>query len=325
MTSRPPPNPVGERDQLVRANSYMPDWNDFRYFLAVAETGSLSGAARQLGVSQPTVGRRIEALEQSLKARLFDRLSHGYALAPAGENIRELVERMEHEALSVSRRVSGENIRLDGEVSVATSEGLGVHWLVPRLPHLRERHRSLEIELKLDVQLADLLRREADVALRLGSPGSDALIGRRLGMAAFGLYASRDYLEQHGVPDSTAELNGHVIVESTGASAGLPQARALRALAPAAVVSLRCDRISGLAALGAAGVGLVPLPVYVGSAMGETGGLVRVLGESFEPHLDLWLLTHRDLRHTARVRALMDFLREEFEAERDSGSGVFLD
>lgn len=296
----------------------MADWNDYRHFLAVADTGSLSGAARLLGVSQPTVGRRIEALEQSLDARLFDRLSHGYALTSAGESIRELAERMEREALGIERRISGENIGLTGRVTLATAEALGMYWLAPRMATLKAAYPDLELDLRVGMALADILRREADVALRVGQPGSEELIGRRLCQVSFGLYASADYVGMNGSPRSLAELNAHRIIESSGAAANLVQARSLREAAPAAAIALTCDNLYAQIATACTGLGVAALPNYAGSNL---DGLVHLLAEAFEPKLDLWLLTHQDLRHTARVRAVMDWLGEQVGEALTEGSG----
>lgn len=282
-----------------------PDWDDYRHFLAVAETGSLSAAARRLGVSQPTVGRRIDALELALQARLFDRLSRGYALTSAGESVRELAKSMERDAQVIQRRVGGEQGVPAGKVRVAAAVGLGVYWLAPRLPQLTATYPQLDIDLIIDMSLSDLMRGEADVALRVGGPGSVALVGRRLGAVSTGLFASRAYLDARGTPLSLGELASHDYVESIGDIAQLAQAKELRRIVRGARVAACTNDLSGMLEMVRAGLGVAALPSYVTGLYPE---LRRVLERQFDIRLDLWLLTRSELRDTARVRAVLDFL-----------------
>ena len=282
-----------------------PDWDDYRHFLAVAESGSLSGAARRLGVSQPTVGRRIDALEQVLRARLFDRLARGYALTSAGESVRALAKRMERESLAIVRRVGGEQGVPAGRVKVAAAVGLGVYWFAPRIPLLAATYPELEIELLTGMSLADLMRGEADLALRVGGPGSVALVGRRLGAVGSGLYASDAYLARHGAPSDLEDLSAHAIIESSGEIGQLVQAKALRSVARGARVMSRSNDLPVLIEMTRAGLGIAPLPSYVARPFPE---LRRVLSREFDVRLDLWLLTRSQLRDTARVRAVLDFV-----------------
>lgn len=285
----------------------MKNWDDYRYFLAVAETGSLSAAARRLRVAQPTVGRRIQVLEEALGARLFDRLSHGYALTVLGESIREFAVRIEQDALAIERRVAGAEEQIAGKVNLTTAEGLGVYWLAAQLPALRQQFPQLEIELSIDMSLADLLRREADIALRVGTPGSDELVGRTIGKVSFGLYAAKAYLAAHGEPKKLVDLAKHTFIESTGGIAELKQVQLLRELAKQADIGLHCNHIATQLHAARAGLGLLSLPAYMAH---DAADLRRVLRTKFDVQLDLWLLTHRDLRRSARIRAVMDFIVE---------------
>ena len=286
----------------------MDDWDDYRFFLAVSETGSLSAAARKLGVTQPTVGRRVNDLEKRLGARLFDRMSHGYELTAAGQRISELAARIECTAFAIEQRVSGEDAQLNGRVSITTAEGMGICWLAPRLPKLRERYPDIDIELVVGVGVLDLVRREADIALRIGNPGCVELVGRRIGDVHCGLYASESYLARHGEPAALEDLSRHTIIESVRDIANLAQARRLREVAKDAGVGVRCNNLTAQIAAARAGLGILALPDYM---VGGASGLRRILAASFDSKLDLWLLTHRDLRRTARIRAVLDFLAEE--------------
>ena len=295
----------------------MIDWNDYRYFLAVAETGSLSAAARKLDVAQPTVGRRIQALETSLQARLFDRLSHGYVLTTAGEEIQALVVDMEKQALAVERRVAGADKQPSGRVCISTTEGLG-YWLAGKLSALQENYPQLEIELAVGIGMIDLLRREADIALRVGKPGSDELIGRNVGKISVGLFAAKNYLAEHGSPQQLRDLSTHIIIESTREISNLAQAQWLRQHGNPKI-SFCSNNITIQLAAAQAGLGIVALPVYYLNS--GTLNLQRILPDEFNLKLDLWLLTHQDLRPSARIRAVMSFITDMIKQDKIALSG----
>ena len=282
----------------------MIDWNDYRHFLAVANSGSLSAAARHLKVAQPTVGRRIQALETQLQTSLFDRLPHGYVLTDAGREIVALAQEIEQQSLAIERRISGMDTLPAGKVCISTTEGLG-NWLVRQLPAFNQQYPQLSIELAIATSMSNLLRREADIALRVGNPGSDELIGRSIGKVRIGLYAAERYLKAQGTPQSLADLANHQVIESTGDIGDLVQARFLRKHSPQ-TSALCCNNISLQLAAVHAGLGLAALPAYY--VPPASTDLVRVLNQAFNLTLDLWLLTHRDLRQNAKVRAVMQFI-----------------
>ena len=288
------------------------DLNDLRYFLAVAQAGSLSGAARALSVAQPTVGRRIKALELALDARLFERLPHGYALSPAGAGILDAVRRIEEDALLIERQIGGEMSVLSGSVRLAVSEGLGNYWLAPKISDFCAEYPRIEIELLVGTTLSDLLRREADVALRVGLPGSEELVGRCLGQIYCGLYADKSYLAAHGEPASLDDLPKHRVIDSVGDIASLAQVRQFKAVISKAAVAMTSNSLVTQLQAVNAGMGIAPLPSYMATGHPE---LVRVLPREFETRLDLWLVTHRQLRETARIRALRDFLQRTVESD----------
>jgi len=282
------------------------DWDAYRYFLAVAQHGSLSAAARCLGVTQPTVGRKIERMEECLDARLFDRTAYGYRLTTAGNAIRDLAEAMEASAVAIERRISGQEAELRGPVSVGTTEGLGSFCLAPALPAFREQYPEIGLELRVGVTVLDLVRREADIVLRVGNPGCEELIGRRIGCVKFGLFAAESYLAEHGGPHSLADLAGHRIIESAGQIADVIQAQRLRNVAACAEVALRCDTVLTQFNAMRSGLGIAALPYYV--VPPGARDIRRLLPQAFDLERDLWLLTHRDLRQSARIRAVLGFL-----------------
>ncbi|MEM9057653.1 MAG: LysR family transcriptional regulator [Pseudomonadota bacterium] len=290
----------------------MVNWDDLRFFLALADTGSMSAAAEALEVSQPTMGRRVRELESRLEAKLFERTASGYALTEAGEQIRELARDIERKALAIERRVQGVDTRRSGRVCIALTEGLARYWLVPKLDAFSARCPSVELELSIGIQASDLVRREADIALRMGEPGSEQLVGRKLGHVTFGLYGSKAYFEQRGEPRTLAALARHDIIESERGIAKLVQARVLRKAARGAHVTLRCDHIGTQMEAACSGLGLVSLATYMTRSKPQ---LKRVLPSAFDVKLDLWLLAHRDVREAARVRAVMEFIAEELRRD----------
>ncbi len=295
------------------------DWDTYRYFLAVADTGSLSAAARSLKVSQPTVGRQVQVLEQALNVRLFDRRPDGYAMTEAGARILELVRDVEGAMQVIERRVGGENGKLAGKVRVTASEGIGTYWMPEHVHRLAQLYPDIEIELLVCVPTLDLARHQADIAIRLGAPGDDDLIGRCVGKACFGLFGAASYLEQHGEPRQLEDLAHHDVIESIGEIANLPQVKLLRGYSAGIRRSgFACDNLLTQFSAMVAGCGLLAVPLYMAAA---APGIRRVLADSFDLEVDLWLLTHRDHKETARVRAVVDHLCDALRLDQERLSG----
>lgn len=289
------------------------DWDAYRYFLAVANTGSLSAAARALKVSQPTVGRQVQVLEQALDVRLFDRHPEGYAITEAGRQILGLVRDMDGSVQAIAHRVGGENALLSGKVRIAVAEGLGTFWLPEQVGRLAGAYPDIEIELAIGASTVDLARHEADVAIRIGNPRDDTLIGRCVSTVCFGIFGAERYFQSHGEPSDLDDLASHHIIESTGAVADLPQVKALRQYrGDRKGVSLACNNLVTQFSAMAAGRGLLAIPLYMAPAAPHVR---RVLVAEFGLELDLWLLTHRDHKETARVRAVTDFLCAALRAD----------
>lgn len=284
------------------------DWDAYRYFMTVVDQGSLSAASRHLRVSQPTVGRKLRDLEIKFGVRLFERQMHGYVLTSAGESIVALCRDMAARAIDIERTMAGQDQSMNGQVRIATAEGLGTYWLAPKLSTLKHSHPSIDIQLMIGTSFVDLMRHEADVALRIGSPGCEDLVGRKVGSVSFGIYGANAYLERHDEPLELANLQDHIIIESSGSIAELPQASRLRELSRGATVGLHCDNLSMQISAARAGLGLMAMPHYAAKMMPD---LKHVLANVFDVTLDLWLLTHRDLKAKARIRTVLDFLTKE--------------
>jgi DNA-binding transcriptional LysR family regulator len=287
------------------------DWDDYRYFLAVADAGSLSAAAQRLGSSQPTVGRRIAALEARLEARLFVRSQQGYALTPAGEAIIDAAQRLAADHREIDLRVKGQSSRLVGTVAVSTSESMSVAWLIPRLSRFRDLYPYIRIEVHLDSARVDITRGEADLALRFDRPGDDdMLLARKVGCARFGLYASAAYLRRHGTPLAVDDLHEHAVI---GPAGRLAETQVPEWLGPVGGTdSVASNSMLGIFAAVEGSLGIGFLPEYMAQ---PARSLRRLLSEQFHAVLDLWLVVHPHTRGAARIQAVLDFLAEEVSAD----------
>jgi DNA-binding transcriptional LysR family regulator len=284
----------------------MLDWDDFRVFLSVARAGTLSAAARLLQVDQSTMSRRLAALEASAGARLFDRTPAGYLLTAAGEAVRSRVEDLESHALAIERQLLGQDMRPTGHVRLAASDSFAAWFLVPRLAALHELYPGIRVELVTGNQPVNLARREADISLRLTKPQEPNLVARRLGHAAWSVYASSSYLARHGKPSVRGRLRGHLVVGLDPELRGTVGARWLAQQGNLADVPLTCNSLLSQAAAVVAGLGLSPLPCLFGD---REASLARVVPRTIGHH-ELWLVVHPDVRTSARVRAVMDYVTE---------------
>lgn len=284
------------------------DWDDARYVLAIARGRSLTAAARTLGVRQSTVGRRLDAYERTLGARLFDRGAGGVAPTEAGAALVAHAERIESEALAIERGISHREDRIAGTVRITAPRAFGNSFIMPSLARLCAAHPELVIELVADNANLNLIQREADIAVRVGRPAQPGLVARRLGGFCNGLYAARTYLAhrpriRHGLP-------GHDAVDLDDSYLQKTVIGWFRRQAHRARVVVRANSSEGIAAAIRAGLGVGPLPCWLGDACPE---LQRVLPAIGLPQ-ELWLVMHRDSRLTARIRAVGDFLAAEVAA-----------
>lgn len=295
----------------------MLDWSDYKIFLGVARAGTLSGAARLLKVDQSTVSRRLAALEAAAGTRLFDRTPSGYFLSAAGEAVRARVEELESQAIAVERQLLGQDANPTGPVRLAASDSFAAWFLLPRLAALHTRHPGIVLELVTGNQAVNLARREAAISLRLTKPKEPNLIARRLAQAAWAVYASSGYVARHGKPSARGRLRAHRVIGLDPELRGTVGAGWLAQHGNLGRVVLTCNSLLSQAAAVVAGLGVSALPCVFGDVAPE---LVRVLPRTIGHH-DIWLVVHPDVRGSARVRAVMDFLSELVTSETALLSG----
>ena len=283
------------------------DWDDVRFFLAVAKTGSFSAAATQLNTKQTTVGRRIQALERRLGAKLFDRHRHGTEVTPAARGVLVQAESMLSNATAIERHLAKLDREMSGVVRIAATEGLAAHWLVPRLDRLRRSHPDIIVQVVAGDQVLDLATRQADLAIRFFRPTSNQLVAAKVGQFNMSVFAAPSYIERHGQPRTLDELRDHQIVDHTVLH-GLPAMKPWSEIVERSPsVVLRTN--SSYAALEAVSVGygisvfpdyvtkissLVPVPIDL--------GILR----------DIWLVSHEETNKGMRIRTVIDYVREQF-------------
>lgn len=288
----------------------MLDWDHLQSFLAVARHGNLSAAARALRVTQTTMGRRLEALHTQAGVRLLQKTPTGFVLTQAGERVLASVERIEDEALSVERAITGEDGRIAGEVKVTTVDSFGAQFVIPILQRLSEQHPGLQIELIAENKSLSLSRREADIAIRLAEFVQHEVVVRHVADMAFGLYASRQYLERHGMPDFGDGCAGHVVVALQKDLALVPEGTRLAQVAPRATVGLRSNSRGVQVQAARTGYGLAFLPCYLAA---EVEGLVELAAPGGRVIRGMWLGVHQDTRHVRRIRLVLDHLAKELK------------
>jgi DNA-binding transcriptional LysR family regulator len=287
--------------------STMLDWDDLRCFLAVARAGTLSGAARGLGLTQPSVGRRIAAFEKALGARLFERTSAGHVLSPTGKKLLPFAERMETDALAAERTASGRDMGLRGPVRITASEWMVDRVLSPAIAPLLARHPQLEIELLADARHLSLVRREADIAVRPSRFEHQEVVEIEVATLAFGLFASDDYLEAQGMPDFARQCEGHALIAMSESLTRVPDVDFLPLVAARARVVARANGRLPMATLAAAGAGIACLPLVLGD---RTPSLRRLRTPIPGPERKLWLALHRESRGIPRVKQTASYLRD---------------
>ncbi len=280
-------------------------WDDLRFVLAVSRTGNLQKAAATLGVNHSTMFRRLNALEQTLGSKLFERLATGYRPTDSGRRFLEAAERMETEALALDRDLTGRDTRLTGTVKVTASETLAFGILTGEIARFREAQPGIAVELMVDNRVLDLSRREADIALRASRPAQGDLFGRKLADIAWRFYASPAFLDAHGKPRSLRDLDKRPLISWGEATQPTKAAAWLAKNLGTAAIAYRTGSLVNQMMAAKAGIGVALLPSYLGNA---DSGLTPVLPVLSDLSTELWLVTHRSLKDTARIRAFMDIV-----------------
>ena len=290
------------------------DWDDLRFFLAVARSGSFSVAARTLRVTQSTVGRRLASLETAMGARLLHRTSEGYVPTAAGEAILSHVERVEVETLALVRAVQGYDSRMEGNVRVAAPDFIASRLLVAAFSALSLRHPKISIELIDNRDQQDFSAKECDVSIRPGRFEQPDLIVRSLGRLSFGLYASESYLDQHAHPSFDAACDGHRLILGRDAMTAPVDAAWLQDMTGRATVALKTASFETLLGAVASGYGIGALPRFVAESP-TCPKLVRLATPTPVPPVELWLGVHRETRGSARVRQVIDAAAKAIAAQ----------
>jgi molybdate transport repressor ModE-like protein len=305
------------QDQDAQRTGLM-DWDDLRLFLAVARTGSISGAARQLGVQHSTVSRRMRQLEEKLGARLIERKQGGYELTSAGEQVKQTADRVEREVLAVDGTLRGQDTELAGSLRITAINNMASTILMPMFARFNEQHPQIELHVMVSNSDASLAQREADVAIRLTNSPTDTLIGKRVVTVASAIYGSPAYLTRLRQQGGEAKWIG---VECCG----FHKAWTKQSCAIADHNFISDDTLLTLAAI-REGLGVSILPCFMGDADPR---LERYAEPDPAYHLGLWVLLHPDLKRTARVLAFRDHMvnaindqRDLFEGNRPAGRVV---
>jgi DNA-binding transcriptional LysR family regulator len=278
------------------------EWSDLRIFLAIARAGTLGAAARSLGQTQPTMGRRLRALETAIGHTLFQRTADGFVLTDEGNAVLEHAERMEEEALAFQRRLAGSDAQLEGMLRLSCSDWFGTYMLAPVLAEFSERHPKVCVELLSDARLYSLPRREADIAFRIKAFEEPEVVSRRLLHCSYAVYARSE-----AVITVTSGGAGLRLITMDTAFAEMPDALWLKRVLPAAHIAMRSNSREVQAEFCRQGIGLAVLPRPLGDRI---PGVVPIdVGEA-PPGRDTYVGYHRDLRRLSRMRALLDLVIE---------------
>jgi len=278
----------------------MADWEDLHHFVTLAREGTLSAAARTLGVDHATVARRVAALEESTGLKLVDRRSRATTLTEDGKRIAAVAGPMEEAAFAVGRAAQAAKPGVDGEVTISAPPNFASSVIAPQLVRLRQQYPGIRIKLIGEKRRASLSRREADVALRLMRPAEAGLFVRKIGSFGFSLYGAPSYLDK--TPPHALAFIGY-----DASMADSPQEVWLRAIVGEREVVLRTNDLETQVAAARAGLGVAALPHY----LGDGDPLLQRYAVTERPvSRDVWLAVHRDLRQVAAVRAVMEFLAD---------------
>jgi DNA-binding transcriptional LysR family regulator len=280
-------------------------WELYRSFLAVLIEGSLSGAARALGVAQPTVGRHVAALEKSLGIALFTRSQIGLMPTEAALSLRNYAEAMQSMAAALERAAASQGTGVRGTVRVTASDVIGVEVLPPIIASLRDEHPDLVLELVLTDRMQDLLRREADIAVRMTRPRQELLVARRVGQIELGLYAHQRYLSRHGTPNTMADLTRHALIGFDQTTAFIRgAAKSLSGWRREAFAMGTDNNLAQLALIrSGAGIGVCQTAIAR-----RDDSIVRLFARHFSMQMETWITMHEDLRNSPRCRVVFDAL-----------------
>lgn len=293
------------------------DWNDIRVFLAVADTGSTLQASRELGVSQSTVSRRVAAMEDVLRLRLFEKRRTGYALSESGRDLLETARATAKAMIAFEMQAAAQKRGSTGTVRLTASDAFSDYLLDRAVAEFRLEFPSIQIEIVSSAKRLDLANGDADIALRAGPrPHEPDLVGRRIAEDTWSLYCSQAYANEHGVPRTPADLAAHRVI---GVAAGNPASSLgtwLERNVPESAIFMRRSSIEGILSSIANSTGVSLMSDFLA---GADPRLVRCFSPDLGPVAEIWLLTHERLRDVPRVRAVLDFLHGYFAEGKHIG------
>lgn len=285
------------------------EWNQVRSFLTVCRLGSLSAAARELGVSQPTLTREIQALEAATRLNLFKRTTQGLDLTEAGQALVEAASQMNAAADLFARQASGLSVELKGVVRLSANEVVGIYLLPSAVAAFRAQYPGVHLEIVITNRASSLSKREADIALRMFRPQQPDLVARRLPDLQLGFFAHRDYLQKHGAPSNLEEFKTHSVIGFDETTDFIEGAAQLGYVFAREDFPVRTDHMLAQIQLMRAGAGIGATHVGLARHLPE---LVRVLEDVPLPPLEFWCVCHRDVQFNARIRVVMQFLIQWF-------------
>lgn len=276
-------------------------WDDMRYVLAISRAAGLNPAAKALGVNPSSVYRRLESLEAQMEVRLFERLRSGYRLTEAGEAVAEAAERMESEVHDIERQIAGTDVRLEGHIRLSSSEAFAHYVLPPLLPGFRRQYPGIRLDILVNNQIVDLTRRDADVVVRVTPSPPEHLVGRSLAEIGWAAYATPAFLDRAGRDRPFDEYDW---IGFDGSLSHIAQARWMARHIPEQRQVMCCDSFGATVAAVANHIGCGALPCVVGDADKR---FERLANSHQLTGMKLWVLTHPDLRRSARIRACLQY------------------
>jgi len=297
------------------------NWDDLKYFLAMVEEGSLSAAARKLSVSQPTLSRRLTALEDDIGAELFSRTRTGLEVTTLGEQLIIHTRHMQDDVHAVERLISGHDNNLQGSVVISCSETIGADWLVKNIRPFQEKYPDITIEIMTSNATSDLLRREADIALRMFRPIQKDLVAKKTIVMNYGYYASHDYIERYGKPEQFADLKDHrVILPHDDLLIYTAKQGRLKTGAFNSEPIFRSNNLLTLESAVRHGLGIGAHSCLLAHS---TPNIVRLFDDNIIFSRDIWLVSHAELRRSARIRVTFDYLSDLLVKHKDAFAGVY--
>lgn len=294
------------------------DWSLLRAFASVMRHGSLSAAARALNLTQPTLGRQIRALEDQLGEALFDRLPSGLRATQRALGLFEHAETLDLAAAKLSAALSEDLDAPSGTVRLSSAEIFGTRVLVPILADLALEHPEIQVELSVTNAVENLLRRDADIAVRMARPDQEELIAQRIGQVEIGMYASREYLARHGTPQDIGDLRTHRLIGPDQDQTAIRVMEKRGMLVNQRTFAFRSDSRMAQEAAVRSGLGIGPIRCF---EVDQDAGLVRVLEDSFSERFPIWVTAHPDMRHARRLRVVYDAVVNGFKGKFGDAGG----